>query len=113
MFPKGSQSRIVNDAVAGVIIGREREYTSGLSNPFLSWGWAVISPLEVPSADGKTRALWNKEDLDGIDATFVKNVFDQLRLGNDDVHWDLLALAFAAASSVKRWAHSCFLNYMD
>ncbi|KAJ7900210.1 NRDE-2, necessary for RNA interference-domain-containing protein [Mycena olivaceomarginata] len=79
LFPKAPQSRIVNDAVAGVIIGREREYTSGLGNPVLSWGWGVIGPLEVPSSHGKTRGL----------------------LGNDDVHWDLLALAFAAASSIK------------
>ncbi|KAJ6574984.1 NRDE-2, necessary for RNA interference-domain-containing protein [Mycena capillaripes] len=101
MFPKGSQSRIVNDAVAGVIIGREREYTNGLCNPILSWGWCTVRPLEVPSADGKTRALWNQEDLDGVDLTFVRNVFEQLRLKNNDIHWDLLALAFAAATSVK------------
>ncbi|KAJ7038329.1 NRDE-2, necessary for RNA interference-domain-containing protein [Mycena alexandri] len=102
IFPaKGTQSRIVNDAVAGVIIGREREYTSGLGNPILSWGWGVIDPLAVPSSDGRTRALWNKGDLDAIDATFVGNVFDQLRLGNDDIRWDLFALAFAAASNVK------------
>ncbi|KAF8213175.1 NRDE-2, necessary for RNA interference-domain-containing protein [Mycena galopus ATCC 62051] len=101
LFPKAPQSRIVNDAVAGVMIGREREYTGGLSNPILSCGWGVISPLEVPSSNGKTRGLWNKEDLDGVDTTFVRNVFEQLRLGNDDVHWDLLTLAFAAASNVK------------
>ncbi|KAJ6519696.1 NRDE-2, necessary for RNA interference-domain-containing protein [Mycena sanguinolenta] len=101
LFPKAPQSRIVNDAVAGVIIGREREYTSGLSNPILSSGNGVIGSLEVPSANGKTRALWNKEDLDAVDVAFVKNVFDQLRLGNDDAHWDLLTLAFAAASNVK------------
>ncbi|KAJ7275169.1 NRDE-2, necessary for RNA interference-domain-containing protein [Mycena haematopus] len=101
LFPKAPQSRIVNDAVAGVIIGREREYTSGLSDPILSWGWGVIGPLEVPSSSGKTRGLWNKEDLDGVDVAVVRNVFDQLRLGNDDVHWDLLTVAFAAASSVK------------
>ncbi|KAF7339574.1 Protein NRDE2 [Mycena sanguinolenta] len=83
LFPKAPQSRIVNDAVAGVIIGREREYTSGLSKSHIVWG------------------LWSKEDLDGVDVAFVKNVFDQLRLGNDDVHWDLLTLAFAAASNVK------------
>ncbi|KAJ6509410.1 NRDE-2, necessary for RNA interference-domain-containing protein [Mycena vitilis] len=101
IFPKGSQSRIVNDAVAGVIIGREREYISGLQNPISSWGWGVIQPLGVPSSDGKFRTLWSKQDLDGVDGTFVKNVFDQLRLGNDDVQWDIFSLAFAAASSIK------------
>ncbi|KAJ7169756.1 NRDE-2, necessary for RNA interference-domain-containing protein [Mycena filopes] len=99
--PKGLQSRIVNDAIAGVIIGREREYTSGLGNPILSWGWRVIGPLAVPSPDGRTKALWNTSDLDGVDTAFVRNIFDQLRLGNDDVQWDSFALAFAAASNVK------------
>jgi hypothetical protein len=103
MFPsKGPATRLVNDAVAGVIIGREREYASGLSSPVSSWGWGVIGPLEVPSSDGRTRALWNKEDLKGVDVPFVRNVFSQLRLVNDDQKWDTFALAFEAASSVKR-----------
>lgn len=103
MFPsKGPTSRIANDAIAGVIIGREREYASGLSGPVSSWGWGVIRPLELPSSEGRTRALWNKEDLKGVDVPFVGRVFSQLRLGNDDIEWDLFTLAFEAASSVKR-----------
>ncbi|KAJ6604525.1 NRDE-2, necessary for RNA interference-domain-containing protein [Mycena vulgaris] len=101
-FPsKAPASRLLNDAVAGVIIGREREYTSGLGGPVSSWGWGVIRPLETPSSDGRTRALWTKEDLKGVDVPFVRNVFNQLRLGNDDPDWDVFALAFEAVSSVK------------
>ncbi|KAJ7487463.1 NRDE-2, necessary for RNA interference-domain-containing protein [Mycena galericulata] len=102
VFPhKGATSRIVNDAVAGVMIGREREYTSGLGCPISSWGWGVLRPLEVPSSDGRTKALWNKEGLKGVDCLLVRSVFSQLRLGNDDVAWDLFSLAFEAAISIK------------
>ncbi|KAJ7654952.1 NRDE-2, necessary for RNA interference-domain-containing protein [Mycena polygramma] len=94
IFPKGitEQNRELT---------QEREYTSGLQNLISSWGWGTVNALGVPSSDGKFRTLWNKQDLDGVDGTFVKNVFDQLRLGNDDVHWDVFSLAFAAASSIK------------
>lgn len=103
IFPsKGPTSRIVNDAVAGVMVGREREYTSGLGGPISSWGWGVIHPLEIPSSDGRTKALWNKESLKGVDAPFVRSVFSQLRLGNDDLDWDLFFLTFETATSVKR-----------
>ncbi|KAJ6621607.1 NRDE-2, necessary for RNA interference-domain-containing protein [Mycena sp. CBHHK59/15] len=94
-------TRIVNDSVAGVLIGREREYASGLGGPVLSWRWGVLGPLEVPSSNGRTRGLWGKEDLEGVDVPFVRALFSQLRLGADDVEWDLLALAFEAASNVK------------
>ncbi|KAJ7706309.1 NRDE-2, necessary for RNA interference-domain-containing protein [Mycena rosella] len=101
MFPAKPTSRIANDSVAGVIIGREREYTSGLGGPVSSWGWGVMRPLEIPSSDGRTMALWNKEDLRDLDVPFVRNVFSLLRLGDDDLDWDVFALAFEAASSVK------------
>ncbi|KAJ7492744.1 NRDE-2, necessary for RNA interference-domain-containing protein [Mycena latifolia] len=102
IFPsKRPTSRLVNDAIAGVVIGREREYTSGLGGPVSSWSWDVVRPLEIPSSDGRTRALWSKEDLEGVDVQFARNVFSQLRLGNDDSDWDVFALAFEAASSLK------------
>ncbi|KAK7064328.1 NRDE-2, necessary for RNA interference-domain-containing protein [Favolaschia claudopus] len=101
LFPKAQQSRITNDAVAGVIVGREREYASGLRNPVLSAGRGVLSPLGVPSADANRRGIWTKQDLSGVDVAFIERVFEQLRLENSDVHWDVLTLAFVAASSVK------------
>ncbi|KAJ7783652.1 NRDE-2, necessary for RNA interference-domain-containing protein [Mycena maculata] len=103
VFPsnKGTVSRIMSDAVTGVIVGREREYASGLGGPISSWGWGVIRSLEVPSSDGRTRALWSKEDLKGVNGPFVRNVFSQLRLGNGDLDWDLFSLAFEATTSVK------------
>ncbi|KAJ7103657.1 NRDE-2, necessary for RNA interference-domain-containing protein [Mycena belliarum] len=102
MFPpRSSTSKLVNDAFAGVMVGREREYASGLGGPVSSWGWGVIRPLDTPSSDGRSRALWNQEDLQGVDILFVRNVFSQLRLGSDDLEWDAFALAFEAASSLK------------
>ncbi|KAJ7125708.1 NRDE-2, necessary for RNA interference-domain-containing protein [Mycena crocata] len=101
IFPSREPSRIVNDAVAGVIIGREREYTSGLACPILSWGWGALRPLEIPAADGRIKSLWTKEDLQDVDVPFIRSVFSQLRLGNDDLQWDLFALAFEAGSNIK------------
>ncbi|KAJ7293452.1 NRDE-2, necessary for RNA interference-domain-containing protein [Mycena rebaudengoi] len=102
IFPSGSStSRITNDSVAGVLIGREREYVSGFDGPVLSWGCGVLGPLEIPSSNGAIRGMWSKEDLHGVDAVFIRAVFNQLRLGADDVDWDILALAFEVASGIK------------
>ncbi len=38
----------------------------------------------------------------GLDQEFTRRVLSQLRLGAEDYEWDLIALAFEAASSVKR-----------
>ncbi|KAJ7630811.1 NRDE-2, necessary for RNA interference-domain-containing protein [Roridomyces roridus] len=101
IFPSQSASRITSDAIAGVIVGREREYNRGLGGPISSWGWQTVPPLEVPSSDGKYKALWSKDDLKGIDPSFVRNVFRQLRLGNADLDWDFFHLSFEAAFSLK------------
>src|SRR6266403_991951 len=42
----------------------------------------------------------------GVDVEFVRTVFDQCRMGDDDVEWDLLTLAFEAAVDVKRYVCS-------
>jgi hypothetical protein len=52
--------------------------------------------------------MWTKEDIAGVDVEFVRTMFDQCRLGDDDVEWDLLTLAFEAAIDVKR---QVYLNY--
>nr|GAT44082.1 predicted protein [Mycena chlorophos] len=101
LFPATEQrSRITTDSVAGTTIGRERDYLSGLACPVSSWGWNVVHPLGIPSAQGKNRSLWSAADVYDIDASFVGNLFQQLRMP-DDSEWDSLALAFACAHSMK------------
>ena len=101
VFPSGAQTRIIADSQAGVLIGREKEYASGLG-PVKNWCFGVLEPLENFGTHTKY-GLWTKEDVKNVDGGFVRRVFEQLRLGADDVEWDSYALAFEAAyESVKR-----------
>lgn len=109
IFPKDATSRrMTTDAVAGALVGREKEYASGFG-PVRCWGYGVIGPLDVgingeSAGKGKSRGgMWRTEDVEDLDGDFVRRVFGQLRLGADDVEWDILALTFEAAVSVKRW----------
>jgi hypothetical protein len=56
--------------------------------------------------------MWTKEDVAGVDVSFVRKVFEQCRMGDDDVEWDVLALAFEAAIDVKRQVLSVHLLSM-
>jgi hypothetical protein len=101
LFPSSTQRRITADAQAGVLIGREREYAH-VFGPVRNWKLGVLSPLE--QLDGRKAGLWDKVDVEGTgpDPTFVRRLFERLRLGGDDYEWDALALAFEAAINVKR-----------
>ncbi|GLB36027.1 putative NRDE-2, necessary for RNA interference [Lyophyllum shimeji] len=107
IFPiDAMQTRLMTEAVAGVIVGREKEYANEYG-PVKSWGYGVFGPLDSPAIDrpekGKAKVgMWGREDVEGLDEGFVTRVFAQLRLGADDVEWDLLTLAFEAALNVKR-----------
>ncbi|PCH33837.1 hypothetical protein WOLCODRAFT_61797 [Wolfiporia cocos MD-104 SS10] len=98
IFPQDENAaarRITADAQAGVLIGREREYSSGFG-PVKSWGYGVRRPLE-----GAMR-MWAREDVAGVDAAFVREVFAQCRFREGaDAEWDVLALAFEAALDAK------------
>ncbi len=91
------------EAHAGVLIGREKQYMDSFG-PIKNWSHRCIGPLEVSEfRNGKVRwAMWTKEDIAGVDVEFVRTVFDQCRMGDDDVEWDLLTLAFEAAIDLKR-----------
>jgi hypothetical protein len=84
----------------GVVYGAEKRYASCFG-PVQSWGYNVITPLEGIYRQG---GMWNRLDLDGVDRGFVKHIFTQLKSGND-TEWDVLNLAFEAATSVKRCLH--------
>jgi hypothetical protein len=98
LFPsEAKERRITTDAFAGVVIGREREYESGFG-PVQNWGYGVMGPLE--GVDGRS-CLWNRRAVQDLDESLLRRIFAQLRQGEDDPEWDVLCLAFEAASSVK------------
>lgn len=94
---------------AGVLVGREKQYMDSFG-PIKTWSHRCIGPLEVSEfRNGKARwAMWTKEDVAGVDVEFVRTMFDQCRMGDDDVEWDILTLAFEAAIDLKRHV---FLDY--
>ncbi|KAL0951362.1 hypothetical protein HGRIS_008066 [Hohenbuehelia grisea] len=99
LFPQAT-TRITADAVAGALIGREREYSS-VFGPVRSWSYDLVYPLDSLSSTTFGR-LWAKEDLSEVDAALIKRLFEQLRLnGTDDFEWDALALAFEVTVNMK------------
>jgi hypothetical protein len=108
LFPQEDmRTRLSTEAIAGVIVGREREYKSGFG-PVRSWSVDTVGPLDLlvrneKLGKGKSRgALWGLEDVASIDEAYARRVFAQLRLGDDDVEWDILSLAFEAALNIKK-----------
>jgi hypothetical protein len=103
-----TREKLSTEAVAGVIVGREREHMSGIG-PVRSWGPGVFGPLDAgvqvegPGGRSGKAGIWGKDDVNGLDEEFVRRVFAQLRLRTDDFEWDVLALAFEAALSAKRY----------
>ncbi|KAH9947908.1 NRDE-2, necessary for RNA interference-domain-containing protein [Amylocystis lapponica] len=98
IFPAGLASRVTADAQAGVLVGREREYASAFG-PVRSWGYGVLGPLE--GVRGGEWRMWMKEDVSGVDANLVREIFRQCRTRAEDPEWDVLVLAFEAAVNLK------------
>jgi NRDE-2, necessary for RNA interference len=98
LFPSdATHRRITTDAFVGAIIGREREYMNPFG-PVKNWGYGIMAHLE--GVDGKG-SLWTKEAVQGTDEPLITRIFAQLRQGEEDPEWDVLCLAFEAATSVK------------
>ncbi|KAK0506299.1 NRDE-2, necessary for RNA interference-domain-containing protein [Armillaria luteobubalina] len=97
IFPDKTRNAISTDSFSGILVGREIQYTHG-PIPIKYWGYGVLSPLDDPLRDD---GFYSKIDLDGLDQDFTRRVLRQLRLGAEDYEWDLITLAFEAASSVK------------
>lgn len=89
-----TQKMITSRALAGVIIGAELENRVGFG-PVKNWGFNVLRPLD--SLGG----LWKEHDTQGLDLKVIREVFAQLRSGDQDHQWDLLSLAFEAAVDIK------------
>ncbi|KAG9314260.1 NRDE-2, necessary for RNA interference-domain-containing protein [Chiua virens] len=99
IFPQpGRMRQLLADSQAGVLIGREREY--GLAfGPVKEWSFDVLGPLEW--AGKEHWRMWSTKDIQGVNEEFVRAIFNQLRCGAEDYQWDVYALAFEAAVSVK------------
>jgi len=99
IFPSNSNMhRTTADSHAGVLIGKEEEYTNGFG-PVRSWSYRLVGPLDWC---GDKSIMWTREDIQGVDQDLVRRIFKHCRLDDDDVEWDILALAFEAVDSVKR-----------
>ncbi|KAG6841933.1 hypothetical protein C0991_005113 [Blastosporella zonata] len=86
LFPSSlAQNYLRSESAAGVIIGREKEYASRVSEK------------------GKTNdvIMWRNQDVEDLDHSFIRRLFADLRLGADDTDWDILMLAFEASLNVK------------
>ncbi len=106
IFPSDdSQDKLLTDSVAGVVIGREREYSSPFGS-VRSWGRGVLDALDLASAEPgriQRRGLWSSKDLADIDENVVRRIFMSLRLGKEDFEWDSLMLAFELAANPKKY----------
>lgn len=103
IFPSPSEQKaVLADAVAGVIVGRSKEYTP-VFGPVKSWGYGVLGALDVGLVFGK-QTLWSKQELESADILLVRRVFEQLRLSATDYEWDELALAFEHTLNAKTYA---------
>jgi hypothetical protein len=104
IFPSSAASQSsAPESHAGTLVGREKQYLDSFG-PIKNWSHRCIGPFEISEfRNGKARwTMWTKEDIARVDVEFVRAVFDQCRMGDDDVEWDLLTLAFEAAIDVKR-----------
>lgn len=105
IFPsEGFHKPLLTDAVAGVIVGRERHYGSPFG-PVRCWGHGVCDALDLASAEcGKSqrKGMWSRNDITEVDSNVVRHVFSSLRMGKDDIEWDSLSLAFELADNPMR-----------
>ncbi|KAL4266607.1 NRDE2 family protein [Pleurotus pulmonarius] len=100
IFPSPSEQKtVLADAVAGVIVGRSKEYTP-VFGPVKAWGYGVLRPLDVGLVFPK-QSLWSKQELEDTDILLVRRVFEQLRLSTTDHEWDELALTFEHILNAK------------
>ncbi|KXN83909.1 hypothetical protein AN958_00989, partial [Leucoagaricus sp. SymC.cos] len=108
IFPSQSDQKavVITESAAGVLVGREKEYTNSFRIPVKEWRKGAVGCLDsvvnvAGSGEKDLRSWWNKEDVDGVDVLLVKRVFQQLRMNSRDVTWDEMALAFESAVNVK------------
>lgn len=99
IFPSDADARALTaDAQAGVLLGREREYSS-IFGPVKNWGFDALTPLEGIGSD--KYSMIARQDLAGADTAVIRQVFQQCRITAVDPAWDALCLAFEGALDLK------------
>jgi NRDE-2, necessary for RNA interference len=84
----------------GVLVGSEKHYSDGFG-PVKNWGYGAFDP-HAGLVNNRNQTLWTKRDVSCVHEEFVRNVFQQCRMGNKDVEWDSLAVAFETGMNSKR-----------
>jgi len=108
LFPSETTQKnlsLLSDSVAGVIVGRERAYSTPFG-PVRYWGCDVSRPLDLTSGEPgrlSRRTLWTMDDIADVDANIVRRLFMSLRFNQCDPEWDVLTLAFEMAFNPKRY----------
>lgn len=104
LFPsEATQAQSTSESFAGVIVGREKQYADP-RGPIKCWGSGVLGPLDIirmSQTEKMKAAMWESEDVQGLDHDYIRRIFAQLRFDTDDMEWDTLTLAFEAAINVK------------
>ena len=97
LFPKDVMTkRQLSDAQSGAIVGGERTFSKGFG-PIRNWDYGIVDAHE-----GLIDVNWTKQDFEHVDEGFLRQVFQQCRVGGDDREWDSLAIAFENALNNKR-----------
>lgn len=101
IFPDDSPSkRITADSAAGILVGRERSYSSAFC-PVKDWSLDAVDVMEGAIA-GKYR-IWMNEDAQAVtDYGLVREVFQQCTMPGRDAQWDILRLAFETLLDSKQ-----------
>ena len=97
LFPEDVMTkRQLPDARSGAIVGGERMFSKGFG-PIKSWGYGIVDVHE-----GLIEANWTKRDAEHVDEGFIRRIFQQCRVGDDDREWDSLAIAWENVLNNKR-----------
>ncbi|KAH8102508.1 NRDE-2, necessary for RNA interference-domain-containing protein [Cristinia sonorae] len=99
IFPSsGATKRINSDSAAGVLVGREKEYTSSFG-PVKNWSYGAFGPLDRIAT--LQWGMWTQEDVQDSNVKVIREVFKQCKLSSDDADWDVLHVTFEAAVDVS------------
>ena len=99
LFPMDVMTkRQLSDARSGAMVGRERVFSKG-SVPIKNWGYGAVGAHEA-----LVETNWTKRDLEHVDEGFIRRIFRQCRVGNNDREWDSFTLVFENVINNKRFA---------
>lgn len=96
--PESGMRQLTADACAGVLVGREREFTN-VFGPVKYWNFGMVDASEFIGDGGYTMIM--REDLVGVDSTITREILRHCRLPPSDAEWDALHIAIEGALDPK------------